>query len=394
MEPESIYDDVITRFLLNEAGPEEEAFVQEWIKADEKNRLYVEGLQKTLHLLSIRQHTDKIDLDEEWIQFQNRIKGKQSGENKYPLEPEGAFGREGERSPRKKVFRLIAGAAVAASAVLLIGLGAGWFSDKTPVPRPGQQAQLPQQSGKIDPLMAVVQHEVNMSGKVKQLVLPDGSEIALSDSSELTYKEPTRGDRRDVYLNGKANFKVAKNKAKPFTVFSEAISTTAVGTQFTVTAKEKERFIKVRLHEGKIVIRSLKGYHSGWLKEIYLVPGQELVYDKRFGAISVASFLKENRTNKQSANQPTESPAIPHYDKRSWFMFNNQPLNEIFDALAEMYDRKIVYRKKDVKDMYFIGTYDKVDSLEKILKQIVLLNNLQLTKQNDTFKIEKKALKK
>jgi hypothetical protein len=75
-------------------------------------------------------------------------------------------------------------------------------------------------------------------------------------------------------------------------------------------------------------------------------------------------------------------------------MFNNQSLPEIFDALAEMYDERIVYAKKDVKNMYFIGTYDKSDSLEKILKQITLLNNLRLTKQNDTFRIERQIAKK
>ena len=75
-------------------------------------------------------------------------------------------------------------------------------------------------------------------------------------------------------------------------------------------------------------------------------------------------------------------------------MFNNQELGEIFDALADMYDVKIEYKKKDVKDMYFIGTYDKSDSLEKILKQIVLLNNLKLTKHNEVFRIEKPIIKK
>lgn len=394
MEPESPYDEIITRFLLNEAGPEEVAFVQEWMKADDKNRLYVESLQKTLHLASVRQNTGKINVDEEWIRLQNAIKEKQVHDEQDSLAPEWEMGR-GEGQHRRKIFRLIVGTAVAASVILLIGLGTGWFSGKALEPaKPGQSAQLPKQPGKIDPLMAVVQHEVNTSGKTKKLILPDGSEIALFDSSELTYKEPTSGDRRDVYLIGKADFRVAKNKAKPFTVFSEEISTTAVGTKFTVTANEKERFIQVRLHEGKVVIKSLKGYNANWSKEVYIVPGQELVYDKRLGTIKLVSFLKESLPNGQTHKQPIESPAIPHYDKRSWFMFNNQPLNEIFDALADMYDRKIVYQKKDVKEMYFIGTYDKSDSLEKILKQIALLNNLTLTKQNDTFKIEKKIVKK
>ena len=400
MEPGSLYDDLITRFLLNEAAPEEEAMVREWMQADEKNRLYVNELQKTLQLVSIRQNNSNINIDEEWSRLRNAITTQPHtalyNTDNGPSVPEGGNGNSGGQSRRTTIFRLIAGAAVAASVILIIGMSSGWFSGKVRVGvQPGRQAKLPiKEPGKFDPLMAVVQHEVNTSGKTKQLILPDGSQIALCDSSELTYKEPAGGKRRDVYLIGKADFAVAKNKAKPFTVFSEGISTTAIGTKFTVTAKEKERFIRVRLHEGKVVIKSLKGYTAQWPKEIYLVPGQELVYDKSRREVSVVSFISENRAGKPSPGLSKENPSIPHYDKRSWFMFNNQPLNEIFDALAEMYDRKIVYQKKDVKDMYFIGTYEKADSLEKILKQIALLNNLAVTKQNDTFKIEKKTVKK
>jgi transmembrane sensor len=75
-------------------------------------------------------------------------------------------------------------------------------------------------------------------------------------------------------------------------------------------------------------------------------------------------------------------------------MFNNQSLSEVFDALAAMYDVRIVYSKEDIKNMYFIGTYEKSDSIERILNEIALLNKLQISKLDNGFKIERKALKK
>ena len=39
MEPERLYDEVIVRYLLNEADPEEEFIVTEWMKADEKKQV-------------------------------------------------------------------------------------------------------------------------------------------------------------------------------------------------------------------------------------------------------------------------------------------------------------------------------------------------------------------
>jgi len=397
MQPESLYDEIITRFLLKEASPEEETLVLEWMETDQKNRLYVEELQKTLQLLSIRESTSKINLDKEWERLRSEIANTPimapvpEGE---ACSSEWEIDKEERKIRRTKTFRLVIGSAAAASIILTIGFNSGWFSDKNvQVVGKGEQIQSSEQSNKFDPLIAVVQHEVNTSGKTKWLTLPDGSEIALFDSSELTYKEPATGGRRDVYLIGKADFKVAKNKAKPFTVFSEDISTTAVGTQFTVTAKVKENLIRVKLFEGKVVVKSLKGYYTKWTNDIQLIPNQELICDKSTKTVSVVWFATGTESNKVGISQTKENPSVPHYDKRSWFMFNNQPLNEIFDALSEMYDTKIVYIKKDVNDMYFIGTYDKSDSLEKILKQIAWLNNLKLTKQNDTFRLERKIVK-
>jgi transmembrane sensor len=397
MEPESVYDEVITRYLLNEAAPEEINFVLDWMTADEKNRLYVESLRSTLHLINLKQSTAKVNIDDEWVKFRNNLfpDHKTTAHFNEYKNPEWKDFTEEKPGRRANVFKLLIASSVAASVLFLIGLSAGWFSPAvTPDGVVVQKEKAPESQAKIDPLMAVVQHEVNTSGKTKQFLLPDGSEILLADSSELTYKEPANGGRRDVYLVGKADFKVVKNKIKPFTVFSEDISTTAIGTRFTVIAKEKDKFIQIRLYEGKVVIKLLKGYSEKWTKEIYLLPDQALMFDKSRKAATVVSFAGQKQAGSQTINQTKDSPSIPHYNKGSWFMFNNQSLPEIFDALAEMYDERIVYAKKDVKNMYFIGTYDKSDSLEKILKQITLLNNLRLTKQNDTFRIERQIAKK
>jgi transmembrane sensor len=398
MEPESQYDELIARYLLNEASPEEEQFVSEWMAAEEKNRLYVDRLQKALQFVSLSSKNAEINVDKEWEQLRRIISKEQSQGlpiNQYEATGDYDIEEEKQQSGRARIYKLLIGAAIAASVIFVIGLDSGWFSSSVLPDNPTAQRKTPaKDEAKIDPLMAVVQHEVNTSGKTKQLILPDGSKIALFNNSELTYKEPADGKRRDVYLVGKADFAVAKNKAKPFTVFSENISTTAIGTVFTVNADKNDKFIRVKLTEGKVVVRSLKGYNDKWTGARYLVPGQELVYDKQRKTVLVNSFVMEKQTSGKVAVRAKENPSIPHYDKRSWFMFNNQALSEIFDALGEMYHVKIVYAKKDVKDMYFIGTYDRSDSLNKILNQIALLNHLKVTRSKDTFKIEKHIPKK
>ncbi|MEO7961279.1 MAG: DUF4974 domain-containing protein, partial [Ginsengibacter sp.] len=74
----------------------------------------------------------------------------------------------------------------------------------------------------------------------------------------------------------------------------------------------------------------------------------------------------------------------------SWFMFNNQPLAEIFQALGEMYGTKIIYSKTDFNKLYFIGRFNRSDSLEDILNHIATLNNLRIEKTDSTFTIKSK----
>ena len=68
---------------------------------------------------------------------------------------------------------------------------------------------------------------------------------------------PFQNNKREIYLEGEAYFKVAKDKTKPFTVFAGALATTALGTQFRITAKKNTPGnITVKLFTGKVAIRS------------------------------------------------------------------------------------------------------------------------------------------
>lgn len=388
MMPEHKYDDVLIRFLLKESTEKEEAFVLNWIEEDLDNKLYLESLVKTLNLISLRADSYKIDVDNEWLLFQDRlINGKPVPEfGDRSVLTEDVF--EKRKNRKAVIYKLIISTAVAAS-LIFVAMQWGLFKKNatenivklTPAP----------DVNKIDSLLAVKVHEINISGKIKNLVLPDGSLVALSNNSELTYQEPSIRNKREIFINGKADFNVAKDKTKPFIVYSDAISTTALGTKFTVTALKNDKQIRIRLDEGKIVVKPVKTVFENRMKNFFLLPGQELVYDK-ITETAFVHFLKNRKDIAQGTNReklPKENPTIPQFNKQSWFMFNNQPLSEVFDALEDMYDAKINYSKKEVGHMNFIGTFDKSDSLESILKKIAIVNDLKLSKDSSGFKIRK-----
>jgi len=276
---------------------------------------------------------------------------------------------------RKKIYRLIA---VAASVAFIIMCVLLWNNGKDKgVDKNSEVAQLKGE-----------QRQVNYSGKEKRIQLSDSSLVILADSSELTYNEPFR-DNRNIQLIGKAYFKVFKDHSHPFKVISKEISTTAVGTEFTVTAYRAAKQIIVRLYEGKVVVKPLDTTSLKMKKEVYLLPGDEFVYGKN--EVSKNKSFKKDALPEQAINEEKflDDPMLPENEKGSWYMFNNQSLSQTLNQLSALYNVTIVYKEEDVKNVYFTGKYERTQSLETILKRIGLINNLKVIKNNTSFTITK-----
>jgi ferric-dicitrate binding protein FerR (iron transport regulator) len=193
-------------------------------------------------------------------------------------------------------------------------------------------------------------------------------------------------------LVGKAFFKVATDKTKPFTVFSGDISTTALGTAFTVTTFKNDGQIIVRLYEGKVVVKAVDRKSKKLKKDVYLFPGQAFVYGGGPAKAKVNAFAVNNTAAPEqimSEETAEDNPSLPENPDGTYFMFNNQPLAKVLDDLAALYNTKIVYNKTDVENLYFIGKYNSTDSVEMILRRIASLNNLTLTTENDAYILSK-----
>jgi transmembrane sensor len=97
-------------------------------------------------------------------------------------------------------------------------------------------------------------------GQTATIALMDGSQLTLdTDTVVRTRLGP---HRREIYLDhGRAFFKVAKDKSRPFVVQAAGKSVTATGTAFEVTA-EPRRF-EVVLVEGKVRVSQAGQARSG-----------------------------------------------------------------------------------------------------------------------------------
>jgi hypothetical protein len=372
------------KYLTNDLDEAEKSLVENWINTDPQNKKYFEGVRDLWQLTALKSSLEKLDIDGEWNHFKSAIDKKEAEEYVNQQEKFDYQYPEREGKNRKPVvYRMIIASAIAASVLLIFTLGWKWFF----AGKPGEIVA--KDTTKIEePIRALVRHEVNTSGKPMAIALQDGSDIILWNNSEINFQEPFAIDKRDIILKGKAKFNVAKDSSRPFTVYCGDISTTALGTEFTVTSNKNESHIVVRLYEGKVVVKPVKTNRS-FNSDVYLDPGQEFVYDNN----SIAGVNKFKLTDPiaiedmKSEKLSQDNPSIPQNTSGSWFMFNNQSLDQVFNQLAGMYDVKIIYDKKDITNMYFIGKFEKSDSLEYILRQIGILNNLIITRKDSAFVI-------
>jgi ferric-dicitrate binding protein FerR (iron transport regulator) len=379
MNNDSPLDDLITRHFCNELNSDEQARLLQWLSASEENRQYYEALKNTWQLMKTDQTPDEINTDKEWAYFQDCVQKDDRGETDYA----GAV----VAGSSSIVRRLLVATAIAASVLLIIVVGYNWLNrkDKSTVPVTASVE-------KNNPASVVVRHEVNTSDKAKRLILSDSSEVILDPLSEVTWNEPFKENSRDIILKGRARFTVTKDKTRPFTVFSGQITTTALGTQFTVTAFERDDFITVQLYEGRVVVKPADSIGPRLKNNFYLLPGEELLYSNTQNSAQVRRFINDNATAKRAAKNDhsmADQPSLPTGDKGSWYMFNNQPLVQVFKQLEEMYGVDIVYSENDIAKMYFIGKFSKNDSVSHILKQITGLNNLKVTRQHNTYLISR-----
>jgi len=243
-------------------------------------------------------------------------------------------------------------AAIVAGLVIFASV---YFTRNNPVTQPQQQ------------VASTFKHRVlqNTSGAVMELRLTDGSTVTLAPAARLEYDEPFQHNRRDILLEGAAVFKVAKDKTRPFTVYSGGLATTALGTQFKITALPNTSKTVVALYEGKIVVKpvdkALKSKHS-----YYLYPGDALTYNKLTAAFNLTR--KQVKAGKQQGQL---------------LVFDKVSLADVFDRLASTYSVHIQYANSDFEKVYYIGSFDQTDSIQHILENIVKVNGLKLVRPTD-----------
>lgn len=387
MENKGRYDKLFVKYLAGELSRKEEAQLQEWMKKRDEHRSNLESLQRMWSLLQMGGLAPVETTDAEWLELKTRL-GEQEAKVISLLTgrisaPETQLSKA--RRPGRNWLRM---AGIAAAVLIVLGGGLKWYQAQNLKTQASLAAvPLPQAEA------TAVKREVNNSEKAKTLMLEDGSTVVLFANSELTYRSKFSPDKRDIVLTGKAQFAVAEDKSRPFAVYAGDIRTADIGTIFTVTAYNNDDNITVAVEEGKVLVNSVDPENRAFAKEVLLTAGEQMIYNRLRKIVRLsrpANSSPETAQKTKRSKQYRSDPQVPKGFRDSWFMFNNQPLAEIFESLEQMYGVTIHYDAAAMKKAYFIGRFNKSDSLQTILQRIALLNNLVITKENETFIVKHK----
>ncbi len=131
----------------------------------------------------------------------------------------------------------------------------------------------------------------NPKGRKSKITLPDGTLVNLSYESQLRFPVAFDGKVRRVELVGEAFFEVVGNDSVPFFVKTGTVETEVLGTSFNIRSYKEELRTEVSLVTGKVKI--IKKHKHPEHTE-YLIPGEQLSYNKNSGEMAIQPFDQEN----------------------------------------------------------------------------------------------------
>lgn len=279
------------------------------------------------------------------------------------------------RPLQKPAVKKLPMAGWAAAASLLIAVAAAWMMNHR---QPASVTTARSSSPKIaqqDTMLAVAL-KTNTGDADMQLVLEDGTLLVLSKQASVQYPMHFSGNKREVTIQGKVFFDVAKDKARPFTVYTAHVATTVLGTSFTV--QERKDGVSVKLFSGKVQVKPTDETYAGWKQQVVLHPGEQLYYnmEKASLAVTPAPATTGSRLAVTDSNEVSNGNEL---------VFANAALPQVFENIGKFYNISIRYEKAQVKALYFSGTMQKSDAPEVILNAIAQMNGLEVQEADHTY---------
>lgn len=190
----------------------------------------------------------------------------------------------------------------------------------------------------------------------RAITLPDGSEVVLRRNAVLTALPVRSGvTSRGYRLTGEAFFQVLRDERHPFTVLTEAVEVTVLGTSFYIAAPGDGADHTVAVTEGRVAVKTLDGK-----RERNLAAGE---------AVSC------------SADRAAWSPMVLPPNSQAWhtgiLVFQGAPLSEVIAALEEHFGVQVRLSDTAMANCRYSGRIAR-DDLQDALRALAATMEMTL----------------
>ncbi|NLR81096.1 FecR family protein [Chitinophaga eiseniae] len=204
------------------------------------------------------------------------------------------------------------------------------------------------------------------NGGKTNIMLPDGSLVALRSGTALSYPASFGSDKRTVSVKGEAYFEVAKNEEVPFYVVTDLLTIEVLGTTFNVNAYDGADSVATSLVEGAVRLTT----HEATPRTVILQPNEKAVYHKTSKKLSISR--------------------IDAVQEAAWtrdvLVFKSAKFPDVMKKLEQQYHVTIKMEGDRYNNDTFTGTFGE-ENIDAILSALKLHYNFSYTKSNGVITV-------
>jgi ferric-dicitrate binding protein FerR (iron transport regulator) len=201
-------------------------------------------------------------------------------------------------------------------------------------------------------------------GDIKEVVLPDGSQVWLNSASSLRYPSSFAANERKVELTGEAWFDVQHAEKVPFLISSGVITTQVVGTAFDIKAYPGQKVMTVSVQRGKV---------------------------KVLAGNSILATLEKGRQVRVNEDKTTyqrnvDTSVIGAW-KQGFLLYKDEVLKDVAADLQRVFKDSVAINSA-LKEEKITISFNKNIGLPKVLQMIAGITDSRVIKRNEKYIIE------
>ena len=184
-------------------------------------------------------------------------------------------------------------------------------------------------------------------GKRSNLTFSDGTKLYLNSGSQVIYPVTFNKKLREIYIRGEAYLEVTHNADWPFIVKTDHLDVKVLGTEFNIKSYPDEIVSSVVLVKGSV---------------------QTIVKSKKILMKESELFTLDNVSEKTSLGTTNVLEYVSWKD--GWMYCTNESIYNIARKLSRYYDVNIQFNDEAVKNMTLTGKLDLKTECQDILNVI------------------------